>query len=429
MGGRASGLLTVGIVLLVIGGFGFILYNNSQPTAPLVVVVPTQPQPTVEENPWNDIFRPGFGDDSTPLPTIAIPAPDQRFVAPTIIPTGAASPTAIEASELLSQDLFTLEPVSAGATPTPPPPTAETIATDDEIVEGQVQRRATIPWQPPPLDVPISRDPLGRDHYWLARPVDSSGQNFGIFNYPYGSTGTQFNNPGRIHHGIDMPNEVGAPVRAAASGTVLFASSEETPYFQGTSSYGNVVFIEHDFGWENQPVYTLYAHLQAPNVVTGERVEMGQVIGLNGNSGRSSGAHVHFEVRYAGDRYGDTLNPALWLAPYVGHGTIAGRLLDENGDYINNADVTLRDWATNLIVTSTTTYNFADTVDDVNPDPNWQENFVFADVEAGRYEVVANYEGRRLSQIVDVREGLTSPVELQPIEVATAQPVANNDEP
>ncbi len=418
-----SGIPTLLVVLLVIGGFGFLIYSNSEPSTPLRVVIPTQAPATQVSNAY-DIFRPGFGSNSTPLPTIAIP--DTPFVAPTLMPVGD-TPTLVEASSLLNRDLYTLEPVIAGASPTPPP-TLPAIATDDGIVEVQVVQRPTIPWQPPPLDVPVNRDPLGRDHYWFRRPVDSSGQNFGIFNYPYGADGNAFNNPSRVHHGIDMPNQVGATVRAAESGIVLFASSPDNQFFQGSPSYGNVVFIEHDFGWENQPIYTLYAHLQSAVVQTGQRVEAGDPIGINGNSGNSTGAHVHFEVRIGGDRYGDTYNPVLWLAPYVGHGNIAGRLVDENGNYVNDFDITLRDWNTQYVITSTTTYIFDNTVDDVNPDPNWQENFVFADIPVGTYSIVANYNGRRLTQRVQVFEGRTSFVELEPVILATAQPVPTTEE-
>jgi murein DD-endopeptidase MepM/ murein hydrolase activator NlpD len=420
MRGQSGGVLTIVVLLLVVGGFGLVLYSNAQPVPPARVIMPTQVDPTPEADSWRAVLREGFGDDSTPLPTIAIPT--QPFTAPTLAPDMQPAGGPLDTSELGSGDLYTLEPVSVGVTPTPIPVTP-TFDVTDVPVAVQVMPRATNIWQPPPLIPPINRDPEGRDHYWLGRPVDSSGRNFGLAYYPYGSDGPEENNPMRIHHGIDMPNEIGATIRAAGSGTVLFASTEENPYFQNTHSYGNVVVIEHDFGWNGQRLYTLYAHLQRALVQTGDEVEMGDPIALNGASGHVTGPHLHFEVRMGQNTYGSTYNPVLWMVPYVGHGTIAGRLVDERGSVLNNHTITLRNWGTGLVEASTRTYIFDGTVNQVNADPSWNENFVFADVPVGRYEVVANYDGHRLSTIVEVREGMTSFAELRPVDPATAQPV------
>src|SRR5262249_52982308 len=117
--------------------------------------------------------------------------------------------------------------------------------------------------------------------------------NFALFSYPYGSDGPQEQTPWRVHHGIDMPNPIGQTVRAAGSGTVIWAGSG----FENSPSYGNVVEIQHDFGYNGQPLYTLYAHLSAFLVTAGQVVNTGDPIGLVGNTGRVSGPHVHFEVR------------------------------------------------------------------------------------------------------------------------------------
>ncbi|MCL4253022.1 MAG: hypothetical protein KJ043_04485, partial [Anaerolineae bacterium] len=83
----------------------------------------------------------------------------------------------------------------------------------------------------------------------------------------------------------------------------------------------------------------------------------------------------------------------------------------------------LRNYSSNWFEGTTTTYIFDGTVNQVNSAPNWEENFVFGDVPAGRYEVIAVYEGQRISRIIDVFEGLTTLVELRPSVAATAQPV------
>jgi murein DD-endopeptidase MepM/ murein hydrolase activator NlpD len=81
----------------------------------------------------------------------------------------------------------------------------------------------------------------------------------------------------------------GDPIWAAESGKVTKAA---TGYNGG---YGNVVYIDHQNGYS-----TRYAHMKKVLVRTGQTIERGQIIGLMGNTGRSDGAHLHFEVQYKG---------------------------------------------------------------------------------------------------------------------------------
>ncbi len=97
---------------------------------------------------------------------------------------------------------------------------------------------------------------------------------------------------GRNHSGIDLDLQVWDPVVATFDGMVRIAL-----YHPG---YGRVIIIRHYNGLE-----TLYAHLHRFKVKAGDIVEAGQVIGLGGNSGQSTGSHLHFEVRYKGK----SLNP------------------------------------------------------------------------------------------------------------------------
>ncbi len=425
-----SGLVTLLVVLGALALFAGALWYNSTGTTDLVVIVPTQLAPTQDPNSWQAILESGFGSNSTPLPTV--PLPTQPFEAPTLPPLDNLVDEPIQPATV---GVRVTEALSVGVTPTPAP--SETPdGTPTPLGQGGIDSEpafteqavvvATNIWQPPPLIAPLSIDPLGRDHYWFNRPVDSNATNFGLFYYPYGSDGPNADSPWRVHHGIDMPNPVGETVRTAAAGRVIWAADslrvEDTAIFQNSPSYGNVVVIQHDFGYQGENLWTLYAHLSAVLVEQGQYLQSGEVIGLVGETGRVSGPHVHFEVRMGENHYRATYNPVLWMVPYVGHGVIAGRIMDRDGDYIQDADITLRQWSTGLVADTTTSYVFLDTPSDVNPDPLWEENFTFADVPVGRYEVIVNLEGRRLSKIIDVREGTTSLVELTLEEAAT--PVA-----
>ncbi|WP_419918607.1 peptidoglycan DD-metalloendopeptidase family protein [Candidatus Poriferisocius sp.] len=91
----------------------------------------------------------------------------------------------------------------------------------------------------------------------------------------------------RFHAGVDYGGNTGDPVQAAASGTVIQVKSR--------TGYGNTVIIDHGTGWS-----TLYAHLSNYNVSEGQSVGIGEVIGFVGNTGWSTGPHLHFEIRYRG---------------------------------------------------------------------------------------------------------------------------------
>lgn len=97
----------------------------------------------------------------------------------------------------------------------------------------------------------------------------------------------------RAHNGIDMAIKVGDTICAAFDGRVRFSKATDT-------GYGTLIIIRHDNGLE-----TYHGHLSARLVEENDRVVAGQPIALGGNSGRSTGPHLHFETRY----YGQSFDP------------------------------------------------------------------------------------------------------------------------
>ena len=96
----------------------------------------------------------------------------------------------------------------------------------------------------------------------------------------------------RFHYGLDLAEPTGDPIYSAFDGVVRISKYNH--------SYGNLVIIHHSNGLE-----TYYAHMSKRLVQVGQQVKSGDVIGLCGNTGRSFGSHLHFEIRYKGN----ALNP------------------------------------------------------------------------------------------------------------------------
>ena len=99
-----------------------------------------------------------------------------------------------------------------------------------------------------------------------------------------------------MHNGIDIGIPIGTPVKAADGGTVQFSGRMGT--------YGNLVIIDHGEGFT-----TYYGHNSQNLVSKGDKVHKGQTIAMSGNTGRSTGPHLHFEVR----KFGAPVNPTNYL--------------------------------------------------------------------------------------------------------------------
>ncbi len=100
----------------------------------------------------------------------------------------------------------------------------------------------------------------------------------------FGERSDPFNGEGAFHAGVDIASGYGDPVRATADGMIAVAGP--------ATGYGREIVVDHGYG-----VSTLYGHLSGFAVTPGEQVRRGQVIGYVGSSGRSTGPHLHYEVR------------------------------------------------------------------------------------------------------------------------------------
>jgi murein DD-endopeptidase MepM/ murein hydrolase activator NlpD len=116
-----------------------------------------------------------------------------------------------------------------------------------------------------------------------------------------------FSGEGAFHSGMDIASHYGDIVRATADGVVTVADN-------GRSGYGRLVVIDHGFG-----VSTWYGHLSAFKTQVGAHVKAGDVIGLEGQSGRSTGPHLHYEVRI----YNTPVNPWRYLKSINPNSTVA----------------------------------------------------------------------------------------------------------
>ncbi len=272
-----------------------------------------------------------------------------------------------------------VETLPADAAPTPAPATSEplrlTLPTPGEAPVSL--------WRPALYRAPWALGPY--DHFYFSRPIAADEINWPLADYRYGGIF-----PGRddvVHTGIDIGASKGTPVMAAAAGTVVWA---DWGLFSGTRNekdpYGKAIAIKHDFGWNGKRLYSIYAHLDRIDVTPGQVVQAGEQIGLVGETGNTTGPHLHFEVRVKSNSFYSTLNPELWLAPPQGWGVLVGALKNSNGSILTAQEVVVRslDSTRKWIVRS-----YGPNV--ANPDPYYQENLVLSDLPAGAYEVTINY--------------------------------------
>jgi murein DD-endopeptidase MepM/ murein hydrolase activator NlpD len=205
-------------------------------------------------------------------------------------PVFARMAQAVFASDDLPEPAVTLAP------PTPTPqPTAQTevpTTTPSSLPETQAPAPTLTPVIEgvPPPDIPYQGDKTDFTELGSAScPGNQVGPvGDGMFIWPsvyQAVSGEKFS---ESHPGVDFSTPPGVPVYAADDGLVIFAGWSEL-------GYGNVIVIDHGNGYK-----TLYAHLSQISQYCGAKVKSGQLIGLSGSTGNSSGPHLHFEVRVPG---------------------------------------------------------------------------------------------------------------------------------
>ena len=155
--------------------------------------------------------------------------------------------------------------------------TSETLPTGDD----GIYRERMLRWEAAPdRAYPSGEATVTLPFRMPLRHIQRRSSTFGMRRDPLGAGW-------RMHSGIDLPGVLGAPVIAAGPGVVRFAG--------WAGGYGNMVEIDHGDG-----VHTRYGHLLRSTVAPGMPVHAGTEIGLMGSTGRSTGSHLHYEMRLAG---------------------------------------------------------------------------------------------------------------------------------
>ena len=118
----------------------------------------------------------------------------------------------------------------------------------------------------------------------------------GGVNSEFGTRQSPWTSGLEFHSGIDIRADRGTPIYAPAAASVAYAGNGQ--------DYGTTIILDH-----GQDIRSLYGHLSKLNVQNGQRVERGAVIGWTGNTGRSTGAHLHYEILVRGQ----AVNPRAYL--------------------------------------------------------------------------------------------------------------------
>lgn len=174
---------------------------------------------------------------------------------------------------------------AAGGPFTPYPSDPEVAAEAEADADRRFQSLVNDVEQAPIIDAAMVQIPFGE-------PVTEDGR----YSSKFGYRKDPFNGKSAMHSGVDYAAPEGTSLLATADGVVVEAGTR--------GGYGKVVQIRHEFGLE-----TVYAHMNRIRVVVGQRVQRGAWIGDMGSTGRSTGSHLHYEIR----QDGAALNPMKFI--------------------------------------------------------------------------------------------------------------------
>lgn len=230
------------------------------------------------------------------------------------------------------------------------------------------------------------------------RPVKDNIQTNG--SYLYGEP--RYGNTALAHLGIDIAARYDT-VFAAAPGVITFVGYNPNDTVGGYEPGGGGNYITQRATWDGKNVYMLHMHLQKPLVTSGTTVVQGQPIAISGNTGNSTGAHLHFEIRMNTATYatpGSRRNAELW-AGMTGMGAIYGRV--PNAPNSTRVDISPDPKPRPPYTTYgySLTYNFNDPY--VGSDDIYNENYGIGDVKPGTYTITAL--GGTYTRIVTVGAG------------------------
>lgn len=218
----------------------------------------------------------------------------------------------------------------------------------------------------------------------LNRPVKNYIQANG--SYLYGEP--NINNPAYAHSGIDYLIRYDT-VYSASDGIVYFVGYNPFDTINGyePGGAGNYIIIQSN--WNNKNLFQFYMHLQKPLVSQNQQVSKNQPIAISGNTGNSTGPHLHFELRLGNVSYNSSRsrrNPELWCA-INGMGAIYGKIPNAP----NNTRVDIypdpKPRPPYTTFSYALTYNFNDPY--IGNDDIYQENYAIGDVKPGTYTITA----------------------------------------
>ena len=315
------------------------------------------------------------GSSPAAAPTVQINQPTQE-----ILPNPSSDPTSIPRSTPI---LPTVSPTTGPTETGIPLPDPTTTISAMQLLFPTYIPAVGAEYRPPLYPIPWALSPF--DHFYFAAPIAASYPGDPIWDYRYG--GIYFG-PDVIHTGIDLPAPRGAEVLAAGPGTVVWAGIGlySGSRYNLNDPYGLAVAIRHDFGYKGQPLFTVYAHMEEVDVIIGQWVNSGDIVGNVGDTGMTTGPHLHFEVRLGENDFWKTLNPELWLSPPQGYGVLVGRVMSTYGQLLDSYFVFLKSLDTNKQYTVKTYGPLT-----VNSDGYFRENVVLGDLPAGVYELNIPY--------------------------------------